>query len=263
MRRSRKPVWAVSVHRGFESLPLRSFRRCLLRVRGGLGGVGGRRRRPLLAAHNRRFRGCFSRTCPARGDFGLSRALVSVIRVGVEEARGLSFEAWEQVPVPVERDRDRRVAHERVGGCWTRSSRSTAGTGDPASHCRRSRHAVRIRLEARLPPRARTSGCRGIDADVTRVADPHRAVQDGPVCICAIRSRFCGAFTLDWRALRRSVLSAPSEQLIAEVVPQAKFIVRSGDLQPRGNVALTASIVRSRVLPTRQSPTAWRSRPTT
>ncbi len=31
------------------------------------------------------------------------------------------------------------------------------------------------------------------------------------------------------------------EQLIAEVAPQAKFIVRSGDLQPWGNVALTAS----------------------
>lgn len=31
------------------------------------------------------------------------------------------------------------------------------------------------------------------------------------------------------------------EQLIAEVAPQAKFIVRSGDLQPWGNIALTAS----------------------
>jgi len=31
------------------------------------------------------------------------------------------------------------------------------------------------------------------------------------------------------------------EQLIAEVAPHAKFIVRSGDLQPWGNVALTAS----------------------
>ncbi|MGA2010095.1 MAG: D-ribose pyranase [Solirubrobacteraceae bacterium] len=31
------------------------------------------------------------------------------------------------------------------------------------------------------------------------------------------------------------------ERLIAEVAPQARFIVRSGDLQPWGNVALTAS----------------------
>ncbi len=31
------------------------------------------------------------------------------------------------------------------------------------------------------------------------------------------------------------------ERLIAEVAPDAKFIVRSGDLQPWGNVALTAS----------------------
>lgn len=35
--------------------------------------------------------------------------------------------------------------------------------------------------------------------------------------------------------------AVPHEQLIAEVAPRAKFIVRSGDLQPWGNVALTAS----------------------
>jgi hypothetical protein len=116
MRRSRKPVWAVSSIEGSNpSLSVRALAnrgtcRCLPVCEPDRG-------RPLAAAQGRSRpldTGVFFPQFPTRLDLGLTRSLVGLRQIGIEQDGGLLLAAGQPVAISVDGDRNRYVPHERL-----------------------------------------------------------------------------------------------------------------------------------------------------